>query len=285
MKKLNSCRSFIAADGREIILYTLEGEDFELVKSFYSREIEKLENKADFYPYKDSEIYSILNGGGIFLGGFHAGELVGLCAIDFDCSYQLSVKKANENFAAFPLFDDLLEFSGLFVASGYRKIQIAEKMSEILLEEGRRKKPNSRFFSVVLEDNVASLKNFFAMGFSLCGFWQMDETFKFVYLISPKTEDFEGVATEKIYKRNRDAANKISVDFSEVKEYLAKGYEFFGVENGKVIGVILPAQWIIFASIALCFGNVPRYERVHFFDFSLNKIFAIAQNIFKGERL
>ncbi len=218
-------KSFLSRDAKNVDVYSLTSEDFQLVWDFYNRERALLANKADFYPYKESEIKSILAGGGVFLGGFIAGELAALCAIDFDSEYQVGIKKANENFPSFPFEDDILEFSGLFVAKEYRKLGIAEKMSDALLEIAKVVRGNSRLFAVVLESNVASMKNFFAKGFKLYGWWQMDSEYKFVYLISPKPNEA---------KKEKTACEKVNV--KEIVDRLKKGCVFVGVdENGELL--------------------------------------------------
>ncbi|MFI3165111.1 MAG: hypothetical protein R3Y45_02425 [Bacillota bacterium] len=195
--------TFETVDNQKVEVFSLVTEDFDLVFGFYESEIARLANKADFYPYKDSEIKSILSGGGVFLGGFIGGELCGLCAIDFDSEYQVGVKKVNENFPSFPFEDDILEFSGLFVAEKFRKLGISSKMSDVLLQVAGEVRKNSRLFAVVLESNIPSMKNFFSKGFKLYGWWQMNEEYKFVYLISQKAGEKSGASgTERVNVEN-----------------------------------------------------------------------------------
>ncbi len=210
---------FDLADKRKVEVFSLTIEDFELVWGFYESEISKLSNKADFYPYKESEIKSILSGGGVFLGGFICGELAGLCAIDFDREYQVGIKKANENFPSFPFDDDILEFSGLFVGEKFRKLGISGKMSDILLKVASEVRPHSRLFAVVLESNIPSMKNFFSKGFKLYGWWQMDDEYKFVYLISPKKDEKNHPQTKNgVNVKNIVAALKGGSVFCSVDE-------------------------------------------------------------------
>ncbi len=209
--------SFICGNNIKVQVAKLAKSDFDLVCEFYNREIAKLENKADFYPYKDSEIKSILDGGGVFVGGFDGGELVTLCAIDYDEDYQVGVKKANADFPSFPFEEGLLEFSGLFVCEKLRGNGISQKMTEILLQIKDEVRPNHRLFAVVLESNIPSMKNFFSHGFKLFGWWQMDAEFKFVYLISPKKEDVVlQKPTAKVSLENLVQNLKKGVVFGEV---------------------------------------------------------------------
>lgn len=210
--------SFCCANGKTIDVCRLGMADFASVLAFYECELAKLENPADFYPYKNSEIESILSGGGIFIGGYEKGKLCALCAIDFDKGYQEGVKKANADFPSFPFESDLLEFSGLFVAREFRNLGIAVKMTAILLDIAKVEVVDSRLFAVVLESNIASMKNFFAHGFKLFGWWKMDEEFKFVYLISPQNQ--AATIIEKPLEK---------IPLANLLEKLEKGYVFSDV--------------------------------------------------------
>ncbi len=218
--------SFACKNGEEVNVCKFAKNDFDIIWNFYEKEIAMLENKADFYPYKESEIKSILAGGGVFIGGFMGEKLVSLCAIDFDEEYQVGIKKANENFPNFPFCDGLLEFSGLFVAKEKRGLGMSEKMTDILIEIKRDTKPNNRLFAVVLQSNIPSMKNFFAHGFKLFGWWQMDSEFVFVYLISPNGEEIE-----------KEKSESEIIPFEELSNKLRCGYIVESVKrNGDFIG-------------------------------------------------
>lgn len=223
MKKREYFTSFDCENDIKVDVCKFDCGDFDLIWDFYQSEIAKLSNKADFYPYKQSEIKSILDDGGVFIGGFVGEKLVSLCAIDFDEEYQVGVKEANADFPSFPFADGLLEFSGLFVAESFRGLKISQKMTEILLEIKNEVRPSYRLFAVVLESNIPSMKNFFSHGFKLFGWWKMNEEFKFVYLISPTKED----------QTLQKSTEKVRLD--NLVENLKKGKVFVDVEDGEFL--------------------------------------------------
>ena len=183
---------------RKIEVYQLDMSSFSLLKNFYQNEIDKLQDKADFYPYKDSEIENILKGEGVFAGAFHNSQLIAVAAVDFDSGYQKEIKKVNCKYPNFPQETVLLEFSGLFVESQYRKAKIAENLVDILVDYVNIEE--ARLFATIQISNVGSLKTFFSYGFSLYGCYKMDDTFTFVYLIHQgKSEKYN---LEKVARNN-----------------------------------------------------------------------------------
>lgn len=158
----------------------LDVRDYNNVLAFYKTQIELLERKDFFYPYQDSDIKNILNNGGIMLGAFDSGKLIGLSAVDFDQSYSEILKNLVNTFYTFA--DEktqVCEYSGVMTDINYRKKGIAARLYEQLISN--IKKPIC-LCAVVQLENQASLTFFFNRGFRLV-FTRRDYQIDFGYLI------------------------------------------------------------------------------------------------------
>ncbi|MDD4839957.1 MAG: GNAT family N-acetyltransferase [Clostridia bacterium] len=141
----------------------LNSDDFDLTKKFFDDEVEKLADKKFFLKYTDDELKSILNGNGFFCGGFIDEKLVATCAVDFDDNYGKILKNAvfssenelNDEFKDLQFY----EYSGIFVADGYRKMGLANRVCSEVLEYAKNHLSPCVLCSLVQFDNIASQSN------------------------------------------------------------------------------------------------------------------------------
>jgi len=156
--------------GNNLQLVQMRVSDFEEVKKFYDDEQQKLSDKKFFLKYTDEELRSILSGNGYFLGGFINGKLVATCAVDFDKEYGKIIKKAvfSEETSQFSQYSNyqFYEFSGIFVADGYRKRGYANLISKGVADYARENLSPSVLCSLVQYDNFASSSNLKKLGFA-----------------------------------------------------------------------------------------------------------------------
>lgn len=157
-------------NGNILQVFRMKAENFDEVKTFYDTEQAKLLDKKMFLKYTDEELMSILDGNGYFSGGFLEGKLVATCAVDFDSNYGEIIKNAvfSEDKPLFPEYLDLqfFEFSGIFVADGYRKRGYANFISHKVVDYARENMSPCVLCSLVQYNNIGSSTNLKKLGFS-----------------------------------------------------------------------------------------------------------------------
>lgn len=208
-------------NGKKIEFFKMGLSDFNLIKNFYSEQIDLLEEKKFFYPFKDSEIKSILSeDGGVFIGAFFCEELVGLSAIDFDKDYSLRLKKIIRKF--YPIDDYIIhEYSGVVVKKEFRGMRIAKMLYNVLLDFVKDTK--CYLCAVIHIENLKSLNNFFTLGFKMVSIYKLDDMFKFAYLV-------KGINVPPIKHFKMEF---MASDFDDELELLNKGFVGVGVVETK----------------------------------------------------
>ena len=166
----------------------LDITDYKNVLAFYKTQIDFLERKEFFYPYQDSDLNNLLNNGGIMLGAFDNGNIIGLSAVDYDQNYSKILKELVNTF--FPYADKdtaVCEYSGVMTHKDYRNKGVAAKLYEQLLTVIKK---DIVLCAVVQLENQASLSFFFKRGFRLV-YVKRDFEIDFGYLIKYLDKELE----------------------------------------------------------------------------------------------
>ena len=217
--------AFVKAYRKNVIMEikVLNISDYEKVFDFYNAQIEALERKEFFYPYVNSDLKNLLDFGGIMLGAFDDGKLIGLSAIDYDQTYSGILKRLVNSYY-FHVEDDIpvFEYSGVMTDKNYRKLGIASMLYQSLLKIAKK---NICLCAVVQLENQASLTFFFKRDFRLVCV-KKDFGIDFGYLIKFTDRKMQVLESSSQYIN--------CLDYSAYDKLLKQGFVGIEFEDNKV---------------------------------------------------